>query len=85
MTKYEVLKADHKDECESYYGTPTGELMRIYDDDGNEEIKIIFKDRTYTPFGTIRDCGDHYIWAMYSSYTRIDKGTMEVTRFVEDK
>lgn len=85
MTKYEVLKADHKDECKWYYGTPTGELMRVYDDEGYENIKTIFKDRTYTPYGTIRDCGDHYIRAKYSSYVRIDKGTMKVTEDVEDK
>lgn len=39
----------------------------------------------WTPFGTARDCGDHYIIARYSRYDRVDKKTMEITRDVEDK
>lgn len=39
----------------------------------------------WTPFGTARDCGDHYIIARYSRFDRLDKKTMDVTRDVEDR
>lgn len=39
----------------------------------------------WTPFGTARDCGNHYIIARYSRYDRLDKQTMEVTKNVEDR
>lgn len=44
---------------------------------------VVFKG-SWTRYDTIRDCGDHYIWARYSRYDRIDKKTLEVTRDVED-
>lgn len=45
---------------------------------------VVFKG-TWTRSGTIRDCGDHYIYAGYSSYTRIEKDTLEITEDVEDR
>lgn len=38
----------------------------------------------FTPYMGVRDCGDHYIKANYSSYDRIDKKTLEIIRDVED-
>lgn len=40
---------------------------------------------SWTPSGTARDCGDHYIIARYDRYDRIDKHTHAVTKDVEDK
>ena len=39
----------------------------------------------YTPYETVRDCGDHFILAGHSSYTRIDKDTLEITYDVADR
>lgn len=39
----------------------------------------------WTPYGTARDCGDHYILAQYDRYDRVDKKTMEITKDVEDR
>jgi hypothetical protein len=66
----------------------TGETLdiRYTDIDGKESgtVYVVFKG-TWTRYGTIRDCGDHYIKANYSSYSRIDKDTLQVTEDVEDK
>lgn len=61
----------------------TGELMYIQYPGGGDEIQRVIKGK-FTPHGAVRDCGDHYIKANYSSYTRIDKGTMKLTHDVED-
>ena len=44
---------------------------------------VVFRG-SWTRSGTVRDCGDHYIKANYSSYTRIDKDTLTMTHDVED-
>ena len=46
-------------------------------------VYVIFRG-SWTRYGTVRDCGDHYIKANYSSYSRIDKNTLEITNNVED-
>lgn len=56
----------------------TGETLELGD-----TTFVVFKG-SWTRYGTVRDCGDHYIYAGYSSYTRIDKETLEITRDVED-
>ena len=61
----------------------TGELMHVQFENGANEVLRVIKG-SFTPYGAIRDCGDHYIKANHSSYTRIDKGTMKVTKDVED-
>lgn len=45
---------------------------------------VVFKG-SWTRYDTVRDCGDHYIYAGWSMYTRIDKETLEVTPDVEDR
>ena len=61
----------------------TGETLTATYEDGSCTY-IVFKGR-YTPYGMVRDCGDHYIKAQYSRYDRIDKDTMKVTIDVEDR
>jgi hypothetical protein len=39
----------------------------------------------YTRSGTVRDCGDHYIIARYDRYDKINKETLEITAYVEDR
>lgn len=43
----------------------------------------VFKG-TWTPYGMCREVGDHYIIALWSSYLRVDKGTLKITYDVED-
>lgn len=61
----------------------TGETLTL----GNEKENctyVVFKG-SWTRYGTVRDCGDHYIKAQYSRYDRIDKETLEITKDVEDR
>ena len=61
----------------------TGETLTLGDENENTTY-IVFKG-TWTRYGTVRDCGDHYIKAQYSRYDSIDKESLEITRDVEDK
>lgn len=61
----------------------TGETLRGEYTNGATEF-VVFKG-SWTRSGTVRDCGDHYIYAGYSSYTRIDKETLQETDDVEDR
>ena len=61
----------------------TGETITIggeYD----RTTHVVFKGK-HTPYMTVRDCGDHYIFAGYSQYYRIDKDTLQITNDVEDR
>lgn len=66
----------------------TGEIMEIEYKDGLSGVVThsfrVVKGK-FTPSGGVRDCGDHYIKANYSSYDRIDKDTLKVTRDVKDR
>lgn len=55
----------------------TGEALRFDYEDGESTIYAVFKGR-WTPYGYIRDCGDHYIKACWSEYLWIDKDTLDV-------
>lgn len=63
------------------------DVIGLLEDYMCERIIVRMKQghRGWTPFGTARDCGDHYIIARYSRFDRLDKKTMEVTRDVEDR
>lgn len=61
----------------------TGETLTIGDENGSTTY-VVKRGRT-TLYGTVRDCGDHYIKAGYSGYDRIDKATLEITENVEDR
>lgn len=62
----------------------TGKLMEIKSESGETNVFRVVKGK-FTPSGGVRDCGDHYIKANYSSYDRIDKVSMKVTNDVEDR
>lgn len=67
--------------------TMTGETLTFewLDEQGHENgIEYVIFKGSWTRYGTIRDCGKYYIKANYSSYSRIDKETLEVTNDVED-
>lgn len=65
---------------------PTGEtIIKSWTDRGRsyESRKVVFKGR-WTPYGCIRDCGDHYIEAQIDRYSRISKDLQTITDDVED-
>lgn len=68
-----------------FHDTISKDMMRVTYEDGTEIDFFILKGKSFTPSGCVRDCGDHYIKANYSTYTRIDKDTMSVTEDVEDR
>lgn len=76
------------DEIKRWYNrdgyTVTGETLRIGDAHDYECVTHMVFKGTWTRHGTVRDCGDHYIYAAYSEYYRIDKTTLEITKDVED-
>ena len=76
------------DEMKRWYNrngyTVTGETLRISDAHDYEYVTHMVFKGTWTRHGTVRDCGDHYIYAAYSEYYRIDKATLEITKDVED-
>lgn len=61
----------------------TGETLRLGNENENTEY-VVFSG-SWTRCGTVRDCGDHYIRALFSGrYDSIDKETLVITRDVED-
>ena len=69
--------------------TCTGEtLEERYEEehgwDGGATTYAVMKGK-WTRYGMCRDCGDHYIIARWSRYDRIEKGTLQLTRDVEDR
>ena len=83
--------AEHKRMFERKGFKMTGDTLVIesnpYKEVGGLPTKttyVVFTGK-YTPYETVRDCGDHFIHAGYSSYTRIDKETLAITYDVEDR
>lgn len=62
--------------------SPTGETV-VKNFENGSITKVVFKGNR-TPWGAIRDCGDHYIEALSSRYDRISKDLQTVTEDVED-
>ena len=62
----------------------TGKTLTLGDENGTERTEYVVFKGSWTRYYTVRDCGDHYIFAGYSSYYRIDKETLEITNDVED-
>lgn len=60
----------------------TGETLTLGDDHTKSNYVVFTGD--YTRAYTVRDCGDHYIYAGYSRYYRVDKETLEVEEAEED-
>ncbi len=92
LTKKATSK-EERAEIKKAYGSrgynPTGEVIAVDWRDEENAVGcvyceyVVFKG-SWTRYDTIRDCGDHYIWARYSRYDRIDKETLQVTKDVED-
>lgn len=87
MNKIEIRKnALTPEEIETYRRMnaghePTGDLLIETTKEGSTS-KVIFKGK-FTH--SVRDCGDHYIIARYSSFDRVDKETLKITEDVEDR
>lgn len=64
-----------------------GFLRETYSDGGITRVILKMKpgQKGWTPYGTARDCGDHYIIARYSQYDRVDKKTLAITKDVDDR
>lgn len=61
---------------------PTGEVI---EERGEESaISRVVISGTWTPYGHMRDCGDHYIIARYSRYDRVSKDLQTITEDCED-
>lgn len=61
---------------------PTGEV--IEESGNNSSISRVVVAGLWTPYGFMRDCGDHYIIARYSRYDRVSKDLQTVTEDTED-
>lgn len=61
---------------------PTGETIKEISDN-HSQTTVVFKG-SWTPYGCIRDCGDHYIKALYSSYRWISKDLQTTREDVKD-
>lgn len=60
----------------------TGETLTLGDENRGTTY-VVFKGG-WTKYMSVRDCGDHYVYAGYSSYYHIDKKTLEITESLED-
>lgn len=61
-------------------------ITKTYTDMGRTyETNIVVFKGSWTPYGAIRDCGDHYIEALYSSYRWISKDFQTIIEDVEDR
>lgn len=56
-------------------------LKIIYEEDGLEcsTTYVIFKGGKFTPYMMVRDIGDYYILARYSSYLKIRKSDLTIS------
>lgn len=63
---------------------PTGEVIEVSSTSDPTIINKVVAYGSFTPYGFIRDCGDHYIIALYSRYDRISKDLQTITEDVED-
>lgn len=83
MDKYIFLKNELSADDVAFYShsfdglTATSDCLRHEYENGATNY-VIFKGN-HTPYCAVRDCGDHWIRAGYSSYYRIDKATMQET------
>lgn len=61
---------------------PTGETIKEEYDSGS--VTRVIAKGSWTPYGVMRDCGDHYIIARHSRYDWISKDLKTVKKDVED-
>lgn len=88
MKVFEIENITVTEDLKNWYNRKgyemTGEVLHMGDTWGVEKTGYIVFKGEWTRTGTVRDCGDHYIYAGYSKYYRIDKETHEITADVED-
>ena len=88
MKVFKIEKKVFTEEEKKFYSRkgykPTGEVFYMGDEFGVEITGYVVFKGAWTRTGTVRDCGDHYIYAGYSKYYRIDKDTLEIIADVED-
>ena len=96
MTTYSISERRLSPEDVAFYAaanayrdlTPTGELLEVHNPEARAGIvskaKVVFTGKK-TGYDTVRDCGGHYIIALYDRFDRIDKATMQVTKDVPDR
>lgn len=93
MTKYRRVDPLQPDEMDIFARTlvyykpaikPTGEVIEVSSTTDPTIINKVVIQGSWTPYGFIRDCGDHYIIALYSRYDRISKDLQTITEDVED-
>lgn len=88
MKVYKIEKKVFTEDDKRFYNSKgyklTGEVFYMGNDSGSEITGYVVFKGAWTRSGTVRDCGDHYIYAGYSQYYRIDKDTLEITADVED-
>lgn len=92
MSKIEIIKAV-SDEDLRWFGAQfpqydvVGFMKETWEDGVVSRVIIKAKPgcKGWTPYGTARDCGDHYIIARYSRYDRVEKAGLQVTENVEDE
>ena len=65
----------------------TGEVIKesFPDVGGISSISRVVIKGSWTPYGCMRDCVDHYIIARHSRYDRISKDFAEIVMDVEDR
>lgn len=80
---WNVTKIDKEEAIKEFGLTYTGELVTVDYCGGATCTYRVIKHK-FTPFGFMRDCGDYYILAHWSSFSRIDKDTLEWSYDVED-
>ena len=94
MTKYRRVDPLQPDEMETFTRTlacyqppitPTGEVIEVSSTSDPTIINKVVIQGSWTPYGFIRDCGDHYIIAKYSRYDRISKDLQTITEDTEDR
>lgn len=84
--KIKEISKESKDYFQRFYKGHT--VIGLMEEEGIGDRVIVRSKPGYngwTPYGTARDCGDHYIVANYSRYDRVEKKTLKVTEDVEDR
>ena len=81
MTRIKNISEEKRNYFQKFY--PKHEVVGLLEED--DLTRVIVKGGGWTPTGCARDCGDHLIVALHSRYDRIDKGTLERTKDVEDR
>lgn len=85
MMKIKNITDEQKNYFQKFYTKHN--VVGLLEDEYQTRIIVKMKpgQKGWTPTGCARDCGDYYIIARYSSYDRLDKKTLQLTKNVEDR